>query len=118
MLFHSTIAYILSDSDVSDSLLSDSVLSDSDLTDSDILYSDLYDCDKTGCPSLLSRSSPAPIRAGPPPRPEASKPEPQLGLDRFSMQLAGLVGGFWQDLCIFGSWSGHGICRSSIGIRS
>jgi hypothetical protein len=39
MLFHSTIAYILSDSDVSDSLLSDSVLSDSDLTDSDILHS-------------------------------------------------------------------------------
>ena len=23
-------------------------------------------------------------------------PEPQIGLDRFSMQLAGLVGGFWQ----------------------
>ena len=35
-------------------------------------------------------------------------PEPQLGLDRFSMQLAGLVGGFWQGLCIFGSWSRHG----------
>jgi hypothetical protein len=45
VLFHSTIAYILSDSDVSDS-----VLSDSDLTDSDNLHSDLYDCDKTGCP--------------------------------------------------------------------
>lgn len=54
VLFHSTIAYILSDSDVSDSLLSDSVLSDSDLTDSDNLHSDLYDCDKTGCPSLWS----------------------------------------------------------------
>ena len=33
-------------------------------------------------------------------------PEPQLGLDRFSMQLAGLVGGFWQGLCIFGSGPG------------